>query len=486
MGVRTIWTKPGSSTEVYPLRRNARLRQASALVAFRQAQRPGAASEGNQAWPELARAVVEADFAATEALSGEQQQSRRLQATLGFLRHLAELDTEVELAAAIVQAAAIWFDVDARIFQRQHDGHFLLHTSLPGAAVADGARRLSSQRIDAASGPLRRGPVPEWQTGEESEVALIPLSSSGSTEWVLALIGALPAEEDALFDVLGRVAGTQFEAIRGRRRESARARFQALVQEGAAVHELVAVRLVRELADSTGAGYAALMLNRPGRERRLVSFGAAGEPPLPASEGNPACQFVEGEFTCTMAVAVDASATLVLRPPVGGAFADDADTVIRAAVEVLQNWLAGAYQALDHDHESRRPEVAEFAHRIDQELERARRFDLRLSLVIVRVPEQAADALDAAAVLHAALRQELRGSDVLGVMNGNGVVALLTHTDHEGSDRVVVRLRRRLNEAAGRLGVAGVTVGRAAFSPECSTTDALLSQAIREAQPVSA
>ena len=46
-----------------------------------------------------------------------------------------------------------------------------------------------------------------------------------------------------------------------------------------------------------------------------------------------------------------------------------------------------------------------------------------------------------------------------------------------GSHHVVGRLRRRLGEAARRLNLAGVSVGHAAFSPECRTAEALLSQA---------
>jgi hypothetical protein len=70
-------------------------------------------------------------------------------------------------------------------------------------------------------------------------------------------------------------------------------------------------------------------------------------------------------------------------------------------------------------------------------------------------------------------------------MNGDRVAALLTHTDGAGSNKVVGRLRQRLGEAATRLNLNGVRIGHAAFSPECRTADALLSQAARDAQPVS-
>src|SRR5206468_11677125 len=114
--------------QVFPLRRATKIRQASALVAVRRTERKIESVDDERAWPELARAIVEADFAAAEALTDERQQSRRLLATLRFLRHLVETDTEADLAHAIVQAAAVWFDVDARIFYRNLSGEFVLHT----------------------------------------------------------------------------------------------------------------------------------------------------------------------------------------------------------------------------------------------------------------------------------------------------------------------------------------------------------------------
>jgi hypothetical protein len=83
------------------------------------------------------------------------------------------------------------------------------------------------------------------------------------------------------------------------------------------------------------------------------------------------------------------------------------------------------------------------------------------------------------------VRRELRGSDVLGTMNGDRVAALLTHTDSTGSTKVVGRLRHRLGEAASRFNLRGVRVGHAAFSAECRTAEALVLQAARDAQPVS-
>ncbi len=160
--------------QVFPLRRAAKVRQASALVAVRRTERKIESVEDDRAWPELARAIVEADFAASEALTDERQQSRRLLATLRFLRHLVETDTEADLAQATVQAAAVWFDVDPRIFQRDLAGEFTLHTALPGAQVEESARRLSQHWFADTREPVRVGPIADW--GQAAAATNKPLS----------------------------------------------------------------------------------------------------------------------------------------------------------------------------------------------------------------------------------------------------------------------------------------------------------------------
>ena len=472
--------------QVFPLRRPARLRQASALVAVRRSERTSSASDEEKAWPELARAIVEADFAAADALTDERQNSRRLLATLRFLKHLVETDVEADLGHAIVQAAAVWFDVDARIFARDLAGNFVLHTALPGAQVEDSARRLNATWLEGASEAVRLGSISEWgQSAGGSEVVLVPLSVNASPDWVLALIGSFPADAESLFAVLGRIVGVQLETIRTRRRDRTREHFESLVEQGGSVPELLAVRIVRELTNTTSAASASLILNRDGRERRIVAIGTSAEAPAAPTDALGPWRFTPTEFVCTLPLADGIFATLDLRAPAAEPFRPDAELVVRVAARVLQCWLAGAEPSLaDLTRETVRPAVSEFVRRIEEELERAKRFDLRLSLVLIDIPGTVTGHQDATSIMKDAVRQELRGSDVLGTMNGDRVAALLTHTDGVGSHKVVGRLRRRLGEAAGRLNVPGVKVGYAAFSPECRTAEALLAQAAQDAQPV--
>ena len=246
------------------------------------------------------------------------------------------------------------------------------------------------------------------------------------------------------------------------------------------------MRLVRELADVTGAGYASLVLNRQGSERRIVCIGASSEVPAESTDSSVAERFTSTQFVTRLTLNEDAFAVIDLRPAPDGAFQPDAELVTRVATRVLQSWLVGAESTLsDAARQTVRPAVSEFVRRIEEELERAKRFDLRLSLVIIDIPPASSGLDRAASLMQDAVRQELRGSDVLGTMNGDRVAALLTHTDGAGSNKVVGRLRRRLGETASRLQLTGIRVGHAAFSPECRTAEALLLQATRDAQPVS-
>ena len=145
----------GVNYQVFPLRREARVRQASALVAVRRAERGMAESGEARAWPELARSIVEADFASADALTIERQQSRRLVRDAAFSpRSRRDRERSRISAQAIVQAAAVWFDADARIFEREITGDFCCTRRCPGRRSKAPPRRLSSHWIGDSPSPF--------------------------------------------------------------------------------------------------------------------------------------------------------------------------------------------------------------------------------------------------------------------------------------------------------------------------------------------
>jgi hypothetical protein len=304
---------------------------------------------------------------------------------------------------------------------------------------------------------------------------------------VLALLGALPADAESLLPVLGRIVGVQLNTIRARRRDRTRDHFESLLLKDGAAPELRVVQMVRSLAEMTSAASATLTLDRRGHLRRLVSIAVSPVAPGHAGEAADGWQFTPDRFVCVLPVTDGVSATLELAAGVAERFTVDAALVTRIAARLLQSWLVGAEPLLADEAMTRvsvEPEVPGFIRRIEQELERAKRFDLRLSLVIIDIPAPSPAEADGPAQLEETLRRELRRSDVLESMPGRRIAALLTHTDAPGSFQAVVRLRRRLAEAATRLRLPGVTVGHAVFSPDCRTADALVSQATRDAEPI--
>src|SRR5688572_23438764 len=62
----------------------------------------------------------------------------------------------LERARTRFQAAAGWFDVDGRIYQRDLAGDYLLHTARAGAQMNDAGQRLSSLTSDRRAGAAAR------------------------------------------------------------------------------------------------------------------------------------------------------------------------------------------------------------------------------------------------------------------------------------------------------------------------------------------
>jgi hypothetical protein len=314
------------------------------------------------------------------------------------------------------------------------------------------------------------------------ETLVVPLAGLGRTELVMTLSGAIPVEADSVFQVVGPVVGTHLDSIRLRRIDAARRRYENVISQPGHAAERIALQVVAELVQSVNASGASLTLINNGASRRLVSFGPPAEE---AAAVTDTCDLAPDRFVCGLPLSNGHRAVLEVRPTAGAKFStEDADAATTCA-EVLQTWLVGATPTFSDPTDvleapAAAPAAPAFERRIEEELERAKRFDLHLSLVLVDVsaPSQVV------AQLQEALRRELRGSDLLGTTSGRHVAALLTHTDDRGLDNVVGRLRRRLAAAADRLNVADMKLGQAAMSADCRTADALLSRAAREAETI--
>jgi hypothetical protein len=478
----------GSHYRVYPLRRPAGRRHAEGLLAIRRSRGEEGVVADAEPWSDLARALVEADLAAVHTLGDERHRSRRLSGALRFLEFISDakaVSDEATLAQALIQAAAVWYDVDARIYRRSLAGEMLLHTWLPGVEP-DRQTQVPRQALDGHVELRRLSSAEVGDNTAPNDVLLVPFGFGDQCDWAMTLTGSVPSDAEAVLRLLARVAGERFASFARARRDAARARFEAHISQATRVPELVAVRVVHELVNAIDASSGSLALTRNGQTRRVAAIGQTAADDR-SSEAQP--MLTPDRLVYVLPLGAQDKAVLDLRPAAGTSFSPESSTIAEACAGILRTWLAGTLSSFD-------PVVAwldpiadaasAFSARIQEELERAKRFDLRLSLILVDVAPASDAAPQDAAVSHLedALRRELRGSDVTGTMNGRRIAALLTHTDALGLDNVVRRLRERLAHAAERLNLAEVKLGQAAFSPECRTADALLELALRQAQPV--
>jgi hypothetical protein len=281
--------------------------------------------------------------------------------------------------------------------------------------------------------------------------------------------------------LIPRIAGMQYAAFAERRAQAARRQFDGQLADTTKVPELVAIRVVHLLSELLQASSGSLTLTRLGMTRRIAAVGSTSGETLTSVP--PDGLRSPDRIVCTLALGREGTAVLDLRPGAARQFSTDDAVVADACASALRTWLAGTLTSFDATAailDGTTSGVPPFLTRIQEELARARRFDLRLSLILIDVHAPS----DTVALLQEALRAELRGSDVTGAMGGTLVAALLTHTDALGLDNVVRRVKQRLADTAERLNVSNLKLGQAAFSPDMRTADALLELALRQAEPV--
>jgi hypothetical protein len=465
---------------VQPLRARGRSGRIVGLLAIAEAPSSASRRGGDttmEAWTELLRVTLEADLGAASELREERLDARRVLAVLRFVAQILRYD-EDEMTRAVIHAAAVWFDVDARIYRRTLIGDYLVHLHLPGTEVPVDAQLPAA--VVPPPGQSRRiefADLPEDLRWSAGDLFVTTLATADESDWVLVLAGELPTSAEPLVAALAQALGAQL-AKRGQREiQDATAALHRIIVHGETL-DSTALDLLRELIALTGAAAGSVTLHEQGGTRRLAVHGSA----RPVTSIPVAPLLATDQLVHPMPLGGGRTAVIDLRADTP--FTVDAGPVLMAAGRLVHGWLAGADAALRADNEPQHQLArAGFSHRIAEELERAKRFDLGLSMVVIDLDGR---ALEGATIdrLLAAVRAELRGSDLLGVLDDKRIAALLVHTDANGVGSVLPRLRRRVGELAQSLGVPFPRLGRAVFSDECRTASSLLSCAMQNLEAI--
>ena len=483
-GRSSVVSVEGREYRLVPLR-NSRSVLPTALLAMRVGSTRAGAHEGPVAdvepWVEVLRGAIEADLTSREEIDGERQQARAIRGALRFVTYLASAKTERELADAAIQAAAVWFDADARVYRRRPGGDYALFASLPGAQVPPEGRHLTGLDLGLNDHVVRTAHF-AGTTGGARDGIVVPIAAEGPVDWALVLLGSVPADAEVTLEALGRVLGVQMERLALGRTEATRERFQEIVVRAERAVELTAMDVLRDLVGQTFGSGAALWVMQGNDIRRMAAVGEVMNGRVMPDQRSGATLQLR-----TISIGEDRTARLELRTTADAPFDSGVPEVVDACASVLKGWLAAAVRPEPRTAPLVLPDSAtavDFARRIEEELARAKRFDRDLAVVVVDPTGRDWPANATNRVVDV-LREELRGSDVLGLVGERRVVVLLIETHRSAMGSVVRRLRDRLGRAIPELKLPSLVLGQAAFSRECATADALLSEAAVNAETIS-
>ena len=435
------------------------------------------------------RATIEADVRTHERLGGEERRSRWLASTLRFLEHLYHFRDEHDLFSTLVEGAAIWGDFDARVYRRSLADEFVLEAALPSVIAAPHTSSFPVALLAGHAGVARISSIAELEqlgwSPAVGEILLMPVPGTDPAECLLTVGGLVDAEFEHVFTVACRTLGTCLELLAASRARSLRERLRQRLATCRLRFPAPATALLGDLASATRATDARLLLRETpgGPPRVLAAVGGSPVRRLPSEFPAEGSLKAPDRLVFALQASAGSSAWLDLGRVSGRLFGPSDALLAEAALPVIEAWLNGALQALSSGDGLLSAALATrgFEARIQEEIERARRFNLEAGLLVVASAGQGRDqhAL-AVAPLVEAIRTQLRATDLVGRLANGDVAALLVQTCARGVATVADRIQQRLLvRVAGELAFPGTMLGKALY-PSAGETAAALVQAARD------
>ena len=469
----------GRSIGIFPIRVARQV--AGALVISRKRTWPdtSGAEVNIERAGHIVRTALESDISLNKQLVDARYRTRRAHGILRFLAQLGAMEAERELMNAVIQAASVWFDVDCRIYERQPDGSFALAATLPGAEQRHAVARIDKTRAEKLISSRRFASGGDLEDlgliGRKEEVLVLPIGAP-TPDWLMILAGSIDQDVEVTLAAIAGVLGGKVQARERARIETWQQRLASVMDENGRTPERVLLKLLEMLAADVDATEARISLVCGESERVLAALAPAA-PPTDQPAVSPPDLSESDRHVATVELPSGARVRVTLR---AGKSHREVSLQLASWVQALRPWLREAIGGLTTTPSlfDAAVEMTSFERRIQEEIERARRFNLGLGLVVIgggATPR----SLDP---IVAAIRAELRASDLIGRIRGGQVAVLLVHSEPVGADSVVGRLRQRLGMLGAEVSVTDVSVGKATFSPDVMSADALIAQALRQVQ----
>jgi hypothetical protein len=410
---------------------------------------------------------------------------RRLSAAMRFLSQMRGFGTEGDLIQAVIQAAAVWYDLDTRAYRRDLRDRDILEMWLPGAQLDGDPRELTTGSLVSADQPARISSMADFEQlgwhNAQREVALLPIAPDGRIRWLLAVPGAIDRETEATLVLVCRTAASVLEQLAAAEARALTDRLAATlgVESDGAVAP-VASAVLADLMTATGAARGTLALRRQAADRPgvLAARGDVGraDARFDVTPGQRLC--APERLALALGLGGGADALIDLGAGPTAPFTVRAALLAEAGASVVKAWLAGLALAERRAPVSERTEVspaAPFERSIAEEVGRARQLRLRGGVIVLSLGgrEKAVNP-QARGILLRTLRDGIRSTDLLGQLATGEFAALLVRANEAGIAAAETRLRQHIDRVAHERRLPNVALGTAPYPPAAGETPGML------------
>ena len=420
-------------------------------------------------------AAIEGAIAASAQDADQARTAERLAAIIDILDALSRSACDRDILALAMDALALWYDADVRLYRCDASGEFLLESCLPGVERRHGDLRLSGPFVGVRHDVFRLESADEAEalgwTGP-GDTLFVPIVVDDSTDWLLTVSGAADSAFAMTLGLLGRVVSVRLTYLQRESADRLRARLRAVLTFGDAPFDATLRLALEVIARESGALSAQLATYcGPQRPPSLVVGWAYAEDQLPPF--TEACTISATSHAIAAGAAAGAGMTAVLALRAEGpAFSSGAAKLAQASADLLGIWLSGAtLRPRDMRVAAESEYSTEFVGRLADHLDRFGRLKTGGAVAVVLPPPAGSNGAQLDEVIQV-VQEHVRSSDVVGVV-GRGAGVFIPEANGEAAASLVGRLMRGAQEKGAMVVRVGITTFRAASeSPETAVQQA--------------
>ena len=427
--------------------------------------------------------AIEASIDTAAASTAQAHAAQRLRTILDVVDLLSRIQNDRELIKLTVDAVALWYDADVRAYRQDFTGGFALDVWLAGADLRRAPRRLPGEPIWERDEVFRlESPREVEEFGWDARLTdtlFAPIHIDDSPEWLLTVSGASDDTVQATLGFLRQILGRLVTGLERDTADRLRKRLTAIFAMGNAPFDATVRLALESIGHEINAAGCRLAIYYDGRQIPAVLLASGDVHPEPPSIIDPGVT-VGSPRQIAVGTVAGAGVTAVLDFRAGERdFSTAAARLVKASAEIIGSWLSGTF-LLRGDVGRRAPggdPSSDLLERLQAEVDQTGRLKPGGSLAVMIVDSPAKDEALLKNVAQV-IREQVRSSDIIGLLSDTGAGALLSDVTPEMTTSIVERLWR----AAERRVSSPVRVGSATADPSSESPEALLARALADAR----